>query len=739
MTWVLRVTVAVAVLLAVVTQSGVLAWLILPRIESALGCTADAGRVSITPSGLILISHLRLSIPGIDSTASTFLEVPRLEVVPRWSGLLSGTIPVEHIHALRPIIRLSQDNRFNLNVAALGGSSGGQVPDFVPAVELIDAVLDFGEHGPGWYTPLVTLRVGGRLARMGPGSPRYEFNLAESVPANSSATSGALSVKGEFDLSLRTGYLTVDHIDLSRWQRAAVPERVREVWSRLSMTGEVQGTALSYTPKDGPVVSFSLRDVNLNVPVPAPSDEERERSAEIGQPAPGNALLAMKHVGGDLQFERRGLRAQLKGLIEDLPCTVKLETEGYDPTLAALTCHISADRFTLEQRPKLLPFAPYYVKRNFKRFSGPNGIITGEVTLRRAAPVGDSPSPLRVLGRLDFEKGEAAFEKFPYPFREMKGTIVFNEEEVRILGITGVGATGAKLLAHGRVSPPNDEGMVQVDITVVDAAVDHVLRDAVPEHRKALLDYLFSEESLAALEGEGLAPGDDFHLGGVCEIRVGVRRAFGMDTDYLTTIDVSMRRAGLLSEAFPYPVTGEDMRLRITDDDIRLRVPRLLGRGGSRLSLEADVTLAPPDQPDQYDVRVSAANLPCDEALMHALPGRPAAEGQSAQAFVRSLGLSGLADGTTRIYSKPDGSTGYEVYASLAGMSSTIGGADCLHLEGLAGDLFVTDHDAHAINLTGALGEGDFKASMSADRDLPRVAVEADVEFQRLPLGEPIE
>ncbi len=786
--WILRVTAVAALGLAVVTQSGVLAWLILPRIESALGCHASAGRVWITPSGLIIINGLRLGVPGIDGTGGTFLEVPRLEVAPRWSGLLSGTIPVEHIHAHRPTIRLSQDRNLDLNIVQLSGSTGGQVPDFVPAMKLTDAVLDLGEHGPGWYTNLVSLSVSGRLSRMGPGSPRYEFQLAEATPAVATSDTEPLVVKGEFDLEQRTGYLTLEHIDLARWQRVAVPESVRDYWGKLSMSGEVQDTTLSYTPKDGPVVSFSLKDVNLNIPIPAESDDDRARSAQIGETRPENALLAMKRVEGNLRFEQRGLRARLHGLIEDLPCTVRLETEGYDPVLSALTCHITAERFTLEERPKLLPFAPFYVKRNFKRFSGPNGVITGEVSLQRAAPPGggDRPAPLKIQGRLDFEQGEAAFEKFPYPFTAMKGSIDFNEDEVRILGITGVGPTGAKLLAHGRVSPPNDEGMVEVNVTVVDVPVDAALREAVPARRKALLEYLFSEKTLAEFHADGHAPDREFELGGLCDIRVAVRRPFGVDTEYLTTIDVAMERAGLMSAAFPYPATGEHLRLHITDDTVRLRVPRLIARERAELALEADVTLAPPEQPDLYDVRVLAANLPCDEQLMRALPNRrTSTDGQTAQSFVRSLGLSGIVDGAVRIYSKTDGpsgtgfleesprrparvlvawpfqamsrpgngvphqatpwkgraTTGFEVHASLAGLSSTIGGPGCLELTGLAGELIVTDQDAHALNLTGSLGDGSFAASIAADRAPPRpsIAVDADVTFDRLPLGEPVE
>lgn len=735
--WTMRVIVLLAIALAVVTQSGVLAWLVLPRIEAALGCEAYAGRVSVTPRGKIRVNKLRLASPGLDGIAATFLEVEALEIEPRWIGLLSGTIPVNHVHALRPVFRLSQDKNLNFNLPTFSG--GGDLPSFVPAVDLTDAVLDFGEHGRGWYTPLVTLRVAGRLACMGPDSPRYEFQLVESVPATTGERPEPLTLKGQFDLSQRTGFLTMDRIDLTRWRSALLPERVRDYWAKIALRGAIKEASLSYTPKDGPVVAFSLADVNLNVPVPAESEEERRLSESMGQTRPADALLAMNHVSGNLRFERGGMRATLSGLIEDLPCTVTLTTEGYDPRTSPLTCHIASEKFKLEDRPRLLPFAPFYVKRNFARFSGPRGMIWGEVTLRRGEPSGDVPSPLQVNGRLGFEQGEAAFEKFIYPFHALKGTIDFDETQVRILDIAGLGPTGAKLLARGRVAPPNDDGEVEVDVTVVDVPVDAHLRDAVPPRRKGLLEYLFSEVASRTFREAGLAEPAEFALGGSCEIKVRITRAFGGAAGYRTTIDVGMDRAGLLSAAFPYPVVAQDLRLRITDDDLLLVSPRMTGPGGASMSLEARATLSPPGEPDLYDVRVAAANLRCDDALLRALPSRAESGAKwSPQSFVRALGLSGLVDGEARVHSRTDGTTGWVVHAAPTGLSASIGGDGCLQLANLAGDLVVSDEDAHVLGLSGSMGDGEFTISLGADRQASG-AIGAGIGFSDLDVRARIE
>lgn len=743
--WSLRLLVVTAVTLAVITQAGVLERIVLPRIESALGCKAIAGRVSVSASGLIVVEDLRLSVEGIDSTAATFLQVPRLEVVPRWSGLFSGTIPIEAMRAKSPTIRLSQDAELNLNVARLGGGGRPSVPSFIPGIDLEDAVLDLGEHGPGWYTSLLSLRVTGRLAPISPGSPRYTLDLAESPAVAGTVTAASASplrIMGELDLEHQTGRMTLDNVDLSRWQRVAMPSNVDQKWGLLGLSGQVNSTVFSYTPKDGPIVSFSVKDVSLNIPIPAESEAERQRSAALGPPRPADAVLEMRRVTGDLRFEQQGMRASLKGLIEDLPCEVTLNMQGYDAD-SPLTCHIVAEKFTVGDRPRLLPFAPFYVKRNFKRFSGPTAEVSGEVTIRRGEPIGLWAAPLEVLGRIDFEHGEAAFEKFAYPFHDMKGTIVFDETEVRILNITGVGPTGAKMLARGRIAPPTDGGVVEVDVTVADVPVDEHLREAVPLRRRELLEFLFSEGTREELSRLGLLDGPiefAFVLGGRCTIGVAIRREVGDQSTYQTTIDVDMDRAGLLSKAWAYPVVGEDLSLRITDDRVTVRLPKVRGLSGARASVYADVVLGEGPARDIYNVRVTAADVPCDALLIHSLPGDAgSAPAGSPKALVTALGLEGVIDVTARVFSRDDGSMGYDVHAGLAGVDAHVGGRGCLDLRAVSGDLLVTNEDAHLVGLSGLVGGGEFLVSLAADRSDGPMRAGAEARFDRIPLSFPVE
>lgn len=742
--WALRIALAASVSLAILTQSGVLRWLILPRVESALGCLATAGRVSITHRGVLLIRELQLSVPGIDGTAGIFLEAEYVEIVPRWTSLFAGSIPIERINANKPIIRLSQDSELNLNVAALRTRSTGSTPKVIPVVALTDAVLDFGEHGPNWYRPLVSMRVAGSLSRSATGASKYTIEVTEALPASDAPSTDQtpLRVRGELDLANSTGILTIDRVDLDRWQRAAVPTRVADLWAQMAVSGNIKQVALSYAAKEGPIVTFSLDGVRLNVPLPDETEAERLRSSALGPPRAPGALLAMSDVSGDLRFERAGMKANLKGRIEDLPCAVKIETEGYSAR-APLVCHIKADRFTVENRPRLLPFAPFYVKRNFQRFSGPTALVDGEVTVRRPRSDSSEPAPLEILGRFDFEQGEAAFEKFPYKFSQMRGTIVFDEKEVRILGITGVGPTGARLLAKGTIAPPTDGGAVIVDVTVADAPYDEHLTQAIPPHRRALLDHLFSESArrelaLAIPETQG------FRLGGRCDINVAIRRGLGQDAVYQTSVDVRMRDAGMLSSRAPYPIRARALALSITDNALVLHAPSIEGLTGARAALHAAVTLGEGTASDTFDVRVTADTIPCDELLFHALPAGEPEDPPLARPrdFARALGPTGNLAGEGRVFSLEDGAIGYDTHIILDGVHAHIGGNGCLDIAGIRGDLLLTNEDARVLNLAGSIHGASFEAELHADRatNAPQQGtVDVRARFNEIELAEPIE
>jgi hypothetical protein len=749
--------------LAVGLRAGALRWVVLPALERAIGCEADAQSVRLTSSGTIYIEQLKLSAPNVEAVAATFFDAPFVEITPRWGALLTGGVPVERIAVRRPTITISQDQNMALNIAGLGGKGAGGTLDVLPGVELHDGTLALAEHGPGWINPLVALRVEGRIARPDPRQPRYTLELTGAQPGASTAE--VIRITGDYDLAAQTGEIALDNLDLSRFRDTPVPEAFADRWGRMNISGSVRSARLTYNPADGPAAYFSVRDVSLNVPLPDESEAERLRSANIGPERPEAGLLAMRRVTGDLKFSRDESSADLHGLIEDLPCRVEFTLRGA-PADGALTARITTPEFSIAERPKLLPFAPFYVKRNFQRFSGPTALLTGVVDISRAAATPTGPAPLEVKGRIDFTRGTAGFEKFPYPFENMRGTILFDDQKVDIVSITGRGPTGASLLAKGRIAPPADGAAVDLEIAVVDVPTDDVLFKAVPERRRALVDLLMNAGALAELTNAGLiadaaatsrgatpstpanggaaATPPRFAMGGVGTIQVKIHRDFGEDAEYMTNVDVHFPTVGLLSDAFAYPVQATDVRLRISDERVSLNVPAFKGLTGASGKFTADVLLGEGDARDEYDVRADVSDVPIDAIAKAALrrfeEKRSRTGTLSPSALVERLGLAGVMDVSAAVASAPEGEVRYDVDMHFGALRADLG-RGCLRVDGIAGSLFVSDAGIETIGLVGVAGASAFTADLLAipSSDALGYAVTAKVEAPAFDLGERVE
>ena len=777
----------------VVTQTGVLRSLVLPRIAGALSCDATCGRVTLTADGRLVIERLELSVRGLDNPARHFLTAPRVYVTVDWSALLGGAGPgVERIRLQDPLLRISQGQDLSLNLSALldAGSPGAGAPA-VPELHVTDGVLELGEHSDTWYTPLASLRVDGSLTRaaLAPGSDdRYVFELLEMSPG---AVGGVgTRVAGEADLDTGAARMTVESIDLTAWGDRAAPTTFRALWEQLDVNGVVPRAEFVYEPGAGIAVSLDLEGVRMNVPVPVERGGDEELLAIAGRAGSDAEFLRMRDVSGQVRFDLGGLSARLRGLVGDLECAVALETRGLSLD-APLTCAIEVPGFVIEERPELLPVAPAVALKIFKRFSGPTAVLAGRVTLERDPPdAPGAPGPWRYRGDFEVTEGQARYEQFPYPVSDIDARFLFDEERFEIVRLTGVGPTGARLFARGVISPPGEGAEVAVDVTVVDAPLDDVFREAMPPDRRAVFDVLFDREGYAELVDAGLvlpsaeaaairgrlaeldaspAPATEaarartdaeraellgrleapvFDLGGLAALQVDVRRPLGVGTRYSTAIHVALDRAGVVPDAFPYPVHAEGVELRIDEDVAEIAPVRLVGLTGAEGSIRGEVVLA-----NQFGagftpaVDLEASGVPLDEFLIQALPG-PRGESRidaiefSARDLVRALDLEGEIDCDTHISERSLGRIGFEARVTLNGLDSRPGDPS-VGLGDVRGELLVTDESLRVDNITGSAKGGRFSLSLTAlyppETDDEPPIVRGEFVGTGIDLGAPIE
>ncbi len=768
--------------IVVAIRTNALGLVVLPKVSALFNCDATAGRIWIDKNGRLVIEDLRLAAPGVAGPAAEFLRSDRVEVGLQWRSVFTGSPQANEILMQAPVVRLSQDENLELNVQSLS-TGGSPVGGLVPAIEIRRGTVEFGEHGRGSYRRLTEVFVDGRLSRSSSTDALYELSLRETRSADPAVTPEQyIALEGELDLERVSGRVEIGNLDLGRLGASRVPSAISELWTTMAMNGALEDVVLQYDDTSGVSATFGLEGVALNIPVPADPD--------AADPETNRAdLVSMQDVSGEVRFDSGGVSARLTGLIEDLGCDVVLDTDALSLD-AGLTCTITARDFPVAQQPRLLPFAPRFVRRNFQRFSGPTAVVDGRVVVSREPPGPEGAAPLSVAGYLNFVDGAAVYESFRYPFRDMRGTVRFDDEEIRIESISGRGPTGATLLATGVIAPPRPGAALELHVNVVDVPPDEHLWEAMPESRRILLDTLFSAPARDDLARQGLlmsgeeasrleaerdelelemrrlmARGADladiertrarlaevdhalrtpvFDPAGEMTVDVRITRELGDDTEYVTTIDVSIPRAGVIASAFPYPAMADNLALQITDYGASIRVDALEGLSGAVGTLEADIDFGEsPDAETEFDIRVGADRVPPDDYLIYALPagGDDSNGGFSSQDLVRRLGLSGRGACSAQIASGADGETTFRVDIDLDGLASRPLDRGC-ELSDLDGQLIVTGDGVRIDSLRGRVGQsGRFEASLNATGITTDAAsVRTSASFDDLDLSHPLE
>lgn len=629
-------------LLAVVlTQGPVPKWLVKRSVRKATGTDFDASWVSLKLDGRFIARDASLNAPpesGLTGDAARIAEAKRIEVVLDWSAWAAGVVAPTSVRVVDPVVRLSLDRGTHLlNVAKLNApASGASSIAKVPRIDIVGGVLIVGEHGtvdgsgPGDFEELVRFDTEGWVSPIF-GTKRY---LVRFHAQNAADALMAFDANGEIDLAAVHGEIATSSIDLSRWLPRYIPSHSRELWEELRLRGRITGSVIRYSTESGIDTTLTLDDVSLNAPI-----------ASGRQEITGSRNPRMEGVAGTLRVVAAGpavgLHADLRGLFEDLPAHVRFDSRGLSLN-SAYSAVVLARRFQLEKNPRILWFAPEVVHRNFEKFSGPTAVIDARIEISRKppeVPEGDVPGETSIAGTLVFEKGTAAYEVFPYPMVDMSGTVRFDDDKVQIVGIQGRGPTGALLFAEGSIDPPTADSRYDIRVTASDVPIDDVLRAALLASKGAgIVDAVFSTKRLDELVAKGLvarpgvansvppAPPDPPSFvpftGTIDSIQVHVFSGFGSEQPVHQDIAVRFKQVHALPDAFPYPLIGTDVAVRITDDAVHIRGEKLTGLHGGNAALEARIDIVQMGAAWDYrpTVRLHTEMFPIEPLLINALP-----------------------------------------------------------------------------------------------------------------------
>lgn len=661
------------IVVLILTQGPVAAWVMGRLVRSQLGADFSADWVSLKPDGRLVVNKAVLRAPGMPGPEGQIASAESVEIDLDIGGLFGLNVRPHEIKLTQPVFRLSRGEKGDLNIAGLviPKSSGGM--SSVPQIVVDHGGLEFAEHRPGAsaegerFRILARAEVSGTIKPERPGSDEYLIDFKQVGGSPMGVGNREVQVSGRMNLKQGDGTLSISGLDLGKWTKDRVPTDLAPMWTQLGMQGEVTKTDIRFTRQGNLETTLKLKGVALNVPLPR------------GQPEfVGSSTLLMTDVAGEIEFYQRasgsGIEARLEGFYDDddLRVQVEFRSSGVSidsPYVATLT----ARDFSFANSSRILWLAPQSAREVMDMFSGPSAIVDAQIRVEQGAPVdGSRPDPV-IRGKLAFQRGSAAFAPFPYRFDSLAGNVDFDDQSVNITSISGVGPTGATILATGVVTPLTDAASVHINVDLYNVPFDRYLEEAVSKSRgQDLLSAIFSKDRYREIVERGLVvPGHparpedatrqrmgaammasagspsrrflDVLLGGavdqrqtpvfgldgrVREIHIRVDRPYGEKEDYQQDIDVQFEWLTLLPEVFAYPMIGTNVRLRIQNDVATVTCEDIRGLEGGAATLDATVQMVnmeedekkPPVMAYLPTVDVTARRIPVTPLLVHAVP-----------------------------------------------------------------------------------------------------------------------
>jgi len=723
--WTRRCLVLLAVALAVgvgglyLARGPLTRGLALARLEKALGYDATCEAATLMPSGRVALPGLELRSPGTEGEAGVVLRAERIELEVGWvDALLAPARAVRAVRLVSPTAVVSVDvEDGSLNLGG-GGGGGASLPDSLPPVRVENARLVFGEHGreggAPWFEPLQEIALTGAL-EPSPGEPGvYDLELLEDAPAGRAPA----ELRGALDLRAGSGRLDLRNVDFGALRVDAASPPVQTLLRRLRVDGRLPEATLRYERDGSFEVLVDLAGVDVLAPVPVLNPE----AADAGDPR-----LRLSQVSGDLRLDPTGLSANLEGFFEDLDARVIFTTEGLGVS-ADLSVQMIIAEYRLGPNLGLLPFAPELAAEFVQRFSGPEALISGRVTVERAGGAASAS------GLFSWSEGRAAFQGFPYPIEGISGRLSFNEGGVYVTDLRGRGPTGADITAEIVAIPPGDDAEIGASIVAENVPVDEHLLGAIGGERGEALGRLFDSGSFPPAAVERLArAGSEFRAGGAVRLEIDVEKRGGELGEWSWDVLATSPALGLAPDALGYPLTARGFTLTLDRETAEATLPALEGPTGARGSANATVPLGGDENGGRGagfrpTVGFEIERAPLDDLLFDAIGRRS----ERFASVLRELRASGVIAGTGE--ARLGGRLDADASIAFEGVRLRAPESGRPVADGLAGVVEVRG-DRATVTATGD-GPGGAGVTLTGELDFERGAWSLTLDADGLPISE---
>ncbi len=714
------------------TQGWWLRSLVHPAVRSATGLDMKSDSVRLTWRGGVRATGLVLQSATAPTNAPPIVEAKHVVASFRLRELIQGNLELDSFTLIEPVVRVSaQDAAATTNDEAWEQARlGFRAFEALPEVEVIDGTLEFIDPDRDDDQVLLAVSGGGSIQRRRGDEAVYDIHLRQTGEGD------AIVVEGWVDLTNRSAHLEGGELDLSNWFESFAIANDAESWRSIVEGGRLTTAQIDYTPEEGLVSSMDIADVRLSMPLPRDVN--------------GEDRMTLDDVSGRVSLTSDTIVAQVWGVVDGLPTSATLETDGLSLT-SPFRCSFIGGPFVVDQSWKPLALAPGDVQSILRDFSGPSAEVQARVDLRREAPSVSPGTGIDVSGEIHLQHGAAMFVEFPYPIRDITGVVRFDDEQIRFEELQGVGPTGAKLTGEGVVDPDPAGVGLELRIHGERAPIDHVLLDALPTDERAIVESLFDTSMASRLAAAGVfatpqqkaeaeaavrrmrtdleaaeAAGEltrvsslraaiadartvasrpTFELGGFADVDILVTREAEPNPMPRPIVNATIQNAGILYSRFPYPVYVSPLRIHIDGDSVDVVNAPIQGLSGATGHISGAVMYGAGET--RPDLSIQFSSMPVDELLLSSVnlvtehdvgdASRPMGAGartqlppESVGGVLQRLGAQGAISGIASITGNEHDGVQWAVDTALSGMRLEVGDpATALVVDEFAGSLIV--------------------------------------------------
>lgn len=721
---------AAAVTGFVVTRSAVLIPLIEPILAREIGGEVRIGAAKIAGPRKIVLLDVVVQSPDDPGDPGEVLRVSAIRLRTSILSLLLGRSADFEITLIEPRFRVSEDahhpNRFTFLSLRRSGDDSASESGLIVHVER--GLVEVGTHEGERFTLSGSLRVGGTLHSWPDNPDLFSFDMTEINERGHAVGADGILVKGKVNVRTLETEGRVDGLVFSDRIRKLCPLMLQEWWKRLELDGRVSTAQYWLSEDTGLRAQLVVEDVGLTIPLP---DPKKLWSRYVdGRRLEPEGLPRMRVERGQIWFEQdtvhlRNLVGTLtsnlgEGEVAGVPYEVS-GSIGPLPDLLWVDRSEWGDR-VLEQTPLVLSFylrdfeydseagaensvieLPRQVTSVFERFNIQSCTLDMNIEIRRDRPLRDDggdvvPAPLRTFGTATISDGRGAYAKFPYPLKDVRAELEFDQDRVRVVTLLGRGLHGGEFSMGGFVTPLDTKWPhVELDINASGLPVDELLQRALPAHLAAAIDTILHVPSFQRLEEAGALPDEDtvaaarraldellaadsgdeapddpelrdrrigalrrivangpFKPGGTIDLQLAIRRDEGRGHKTRATGTIEIVEAGFVIDFFPYPIIVKDQSIEVTEHGVVLEDMLAETAGGGQALFSGTIEVVERDGESRTEVNLSIGVLGdlINPALIEAIPlaGRGERAGENGQPsslelagrLLRAGGIEGL-------------------------------------------------------------------------------------------------